>query len=80
MFLRRNGFVIDDTFKKAYIEDWQLSKDGQNFNPVDDSTKTGPCTSDSSKLLKVESRDGALKYEQPWDTSSAPKSSRQAVG
>ena len=48
--------------------------------PVDDSTKTGPCTSDSSKLSKVESSDCALKYEQHWDTSSAPKSSWRAVG
>ena len=49
--------LIDDTFKKAYVEDWQLSKDGQNYNSVDDSTKTVPCASDSSKLLNAESRD-----------------------
>ena len=48
------GLSLMTPFKKLTLKDWQLSKDGQNFNPVDDSTKTGPCTSDSSKLSKVE--------------------------
>ena len=72
--------LIDDTFKKAYFEDWQLLKDEQNYNPVEDSAQTVPCASDSSKLRKTEHRDCALKCEQPLDTSSAPKSSWPAVG
>ena len=42
--------------------------------------KTVLCASDSSKLRKTENRDCALKCEQPLNTSSAPKSSWQAVG
>ena len=72
--------LIDDTVKKAYFEDWQLLKDGQNYNPVEDSTQTVPCAADSSKLRSTENSDCALKREQHWDTSSSPKSSWQAVG
>ena len=71
--------LIDDTSKKAYFEDWQLLKDGQNFYFVEDSTQTVPCAADSTKLRRTEKSYCALKREQLWDTSS-PKSSWQAVG
>ena len=78
--------LIDDTFKKAYFEDWQLFKDGQNCSHVEHSAETVPWASDSSKLLKAsklrrtDSSDCALKYVQALDSSSAPKSSWQAIG
>ena len=71
---------IGDTFQEAYLEEWQLVDDGSKRDPVEDSAQTIPCASDSSKLWKAENRDCALKFEQPLDTSSAPKSSWQAVG
>ena len=41
----------------------------QKRDRVEDSAQTIPCASDSSKPLKAESGDCALKYEQPLDTS-----------
>ena len=49
--------LIGETFRKAYLEDWQLSKDGQNYNPVEDSAQTVPCASDSGKLRRTENSD-----------------------
>ena len=75
--------LIDDTVKKAYFEDWQLLKDGQNYNPVEDSTQTIPCAADSSKLRSTENSDRALKYEQKRDSGednlqTSPKTTESA--
>ena len=72
--------AIGDTFQKAYLGEWQLVDDGSKRDPAEDSAQTVPCASDFSKLWKAENRDCALNYDQPLDTSSAPKSSWQAVG
>ena len=59
--------LIDDTFRTAYKEDWQLLKDAQNYYPVEDSTKTVPCASDSSMLyvpLFVDNLPAAKKHSQ----------------
>ena len=62
------------------MTEWVCRGMDKTIIPVEDSTKTVPCSSDSSKLLKAENRDCALKYEQLWDNSSAPRSSWQAGG
>ena len=70
----------DDAFKKAYLEDWQLLKNGDNFNPIEDATQALPLAADSTRVRRSENKDGTVKHEQPLDTSSAPRSSWQAVG
>ena len=39
-----------------------------------------PCVSHTRRKQRAENRDYAIKYEQPLETPSAPKSSWQAVG
>ena len=94
--------LIEDTFNKAYFEDWQLVKDGQNYDPVGDATIPFAASSTSKNVSLVRTifrrvprlqnlrnycspcgNDANYKHEQlwdPWDTSSLPKSSWQAVG
>ena len=72
--------LTDETFKKAYFEDWQLQKDGQNFYSIDYAPQSLPLAVDSTKVRRYENKDGNVKHKQPWDTSSSPRSSWQAVG
>ena len=57
--------LIGDTFKKASLEDWQLVKDGQNYDPVEDPTQSIPFAADSTKIRRSENSDCNLKREQP---------------
>ena len=71
---------IGDTFQKAFLEEWQLVHDGSKRDPSEDNLQTSPNTAESAKPLRSGSNDVTFKQEKPWDTSSAPKSSWQAVG
>ena len=71
---------VGDTFQKAYLEEWQHVDDGPTRDPGENSTKTVPCAADSMRQRRAENNDCAAECEQLLDTSSAPKSSWQAVG
>ena len=77
---KRFWIPIGDTFQKAYLEEWQLVHDGSKRDPSEDNLQTSPNTGESAKPLRSGSNDVTFKQETPWDTSSAPKSSRQALG
>ena len=68
-----------DTFQEAYLEEWQLIDDESKCDPGEDNLQTSPKPTESAKL-RSGSNDVTFKQEKPWDTSSAPKSSWQAVG
>ena len=55
--------LIKDTFKKAYFEDWQLVKDGQNYDPVEDATQSILFAADSARVRRSENNDGTVKHE-----------------
>ena len=69
-----------DTFQKASQEEWQLVDDGSKRDPGEDNLQTSSNTTESAKPLRSRSNDVTFKQEKPWDTSSALKSSWQAVG
>ena len=71
---------VGDACQKAYLEEWQRVDDGSMRDPDENFIKTVPRAADSIRQRRAENSDCAIKYEQPWDTSSAPKSSSQAVG
>ena len=71
---------IGDTFQKAFLEEWQLVDDGSKRDPAEDNLQASPNTTESAKSLGSGSNDVTSKQEKPWGTSSAPKSSWQAVG
>ena len=65
---------IGDTFQKAYLEEWQRVDDGSICEPGEYSIGAVPCVSDWRRHLRAENSDYAIKYEQPLDAPSAPKS------
>ena len=60
--------LIEDTFKKSYFEDWQLVKDGQNYDPVEDATQSFPFAADSTRVRRSDNNDSAVKHEQKRDS------------
>ena len=72
--------LIDDAFKKVYLEDWQLLKKWAFVSPIDDSSQALPIAADSPTVRRSDNKDGTFKHEQVWDAPSGPKSSWQAVG
>ena len=71
---------VGDTLQKAYLGEWQRVDDGSICDPREYSLEAVPCVADSRKQRRAENSECARKYEQPWNTSSAPRSSWQAVG
>ena len=71
---------VGDTFQKAYLEEWQRVDDGFIRDPGENSIKTVPCAVDSMRQRRAKNSDCDIKYEQPLDAPSAPRSSWQAVG
>ena len=49
------------------------------FYPIDDSPQALLLAADSTRVRRSENKDSTVKHEQPWDASSAPRSSWQAV-
>ena len=64
--------LIDDAFKKVYLEDWQLLKNGHYFNPIDDSWQALPIATDSTTVRRSENKDGTVKHEQAVGQPGAP--------
>ena len=71
---------VGDTIQKAYLEEWQRVDDGSKSDPGEYSLRAGPFVADSRRHQRAENSDCVIKYEQPLDAQSAPKSSWQAVG
>ena len=72
---------VGDKFQKAHLKEWQPVGDGSIRDSGENSIMTAPCAADSTKHRRAENSDCApIKLSNLLDTSSAPKSSRQAVG
>ena len=86
MFWWPNGFVGGNRFGfQPLTRSRKLTLKNGNWLMIDrypgkNSKKTVPCSTDSMKQRRAESRDCALKEEQLLNTSTAPKSSWQATG
>ena len=50
------------------------------FFSIDDATQALPLAADATKVRRPDHKNSTVKHEQPWDASSAPRSSWQAVG
>ena len=71
---------VVDTFQRAYLEEWQRADDGSICDPGEYSIRAVACVADSRRQQRAENSDCAIKYEQPLDAPSAPRSSWQEVG
>ena len=68
------------TRSRKLLEQWKRFDDEQRRDPVEGNFLTSPCTSESAVPSQSGSIDVTFKQEEPWDTSSSPKYSWQAVG
>ena len=80
-----NPFAADSTkVRRSENNDGTVKNEQKHDSGEDkDNLPTSPKTTESVKLLKSWSSDVTFKHEQPWDpwdTSSSPKSSWEAVG